>query len=76
MKKACEAMAKFAACLQTADQNWKDSKVPSSVYENTKKIVESNSGVDVVMMMLAMLITKPEESEEDYPTINFLNSEE
>lgn len=76
MKKACEAMATFAACLQTADQNWTDGKVPSNVYESTRKLIESNGGTDVVMMMLAMLITKPEETEDEYPTINFLNNGE
>lgn len=76
MKKVCKAMATFAASLETADNNWKESKVPKHILDSTKKTIEENGGIDCVMMMLAILITEPEQDEEDYPTINFLKNEE
>lgn len=72
MKKVCNAMAVFAASLQTANDKWNKGLVSKAMYDDLLKTVNENGGVDGLLMLLAVVITKPEDSDEEYPTINFL----
>jgi len=75
MKKACKAMALFAASLETANDEWSKNNVPKSTLDAVEHLVGKYGGIDNLLMMLAVLITKPEDKDDEYPPINFLKSE-
>lgn len=68
-------MAQFAASLETAHDEWAKNNVPKATVDGVDNLINKYGGVDNLMMMVAIYITKPEDSDEEYPSINFLSKE-
>lgn len=68
-------MALFAASLETAHDEWDNNNVPKSTLDAVEHLVNKYGGVNNLLMMLAVFVTRPEDKDDEYPPINFLKSE-
>lgn len=68
-------MAQFAASLETAHDEWAKNGVPKATIDGIEQLVKVYGGVHSLLAMVALYVTKPEDSDEEYPSINFLSKE-
>lgn len=70
-KEVTDALQQFIAALSVASNNKK--RVTNDLYNEYKKFVEDNGGIEAILMKVAIFVTGKslDQDDETYPTINF-----
>lgn len=69
-KEVTEALQQFIVALSVATKNNK--RITKSLYDEYKKFIEDNNGLETVLMKVAIYVIGSASDEDDsYPTINF-----